>query len=642
MSPPPAALPPPPATLAPRTRVFSRGDYKLIGGSFALLALFVVLLMLLISAFKQRMAVHWLRHYARRPKGEIRQYVEILSQEAAVSRLDDWRRNPDGMPALFAAMALARTGEAGTRLLRAETDAGDGAGRVAALAGLEYAQPGSLLPLLQQDAGGSACWIEAVHAAALADAYAAVDIAREIDGHFIALFPGRKAIPAAVMNAYQGGINGLFTDADIPDKLVGVRTFHAAQLRAHPELYKPGVLKKVRDAWDNYLTQVFEQRRVAYASQEAVRAAATHAAGLSPEAWGLVNRFLAGRYPDNPADLLAPAGCGSGPPCLPEAQAGGRGSPPPRGETVLHRTGAPLRALAASADGSMLAAGGFDNFVRIWETGREADARACTGHVFGVMAVALSPDGSRLVSAGLDGTIRVWDVRAGGAATCWPAGTRRVAALAFAPGGDFVAVGGAGGTIRLLDVGSGVARRVLRKHTSEVTALAFTPDGKRLLAASLDKTISVWDLADATAEPRVLDKHAGEVWTLAVAPDGRWLASGSADRRVMLWDLQNLKRRPRTLKGHRATVTALAASPDGALLASAGGDGQVMVWNAASGKRLGAHLTAGTVNALRFEPDGKVLLLAGDDGTLRRWTVALRDERPFSFGDWVLWLSGKE
>jgi WD40 repeat protein len=128
---------------------------------------------------------------------------------------------------------------------------------------------------------------------------------------------------------------------------------------------------------------------------------------------------------------------------------------------------------------------------------------------------------------------------------------------------------------------------------------------------------------------------------MAMSPDGRWMASGAGDRRVMVWPLGEKTLQPRMLKAHKSTVTALAASADGRWLASAGADRLLVVWDAARGKVSSAHPTDVTVNALQFDPDGKTLLLACDDGTLRRWKVSSRDERPFSFGDWVLWLMRK-
>lgn len=606
-------------------RVLNRSDYLLFLGCFALLAGLVLSLVLLMSFFKQRMALQALSRPDQCTRLEVRQYVGILAQDASVERLDGLRTQDGRMPALFAAMALAGAGEGGAARLRADLDAGTRARRVAAMAGLEYEYPGTLLPRLRS-APLSDRWAEAVQAATVADIYSTVDFIREMDGHFIALFPGKKAIDAEVMSAYQRGLGGLFADADEPAPLAAALAFHADQLRQHPELYKPGVLKKIQESWELYLQRVFQQRQSLRASQDAVRALVEGTTGL-PASWlDAANRLLAGRHPANP---LAVGVEDAGVPLAP-------------GESLLRRDGASLRALVLSVTGAVGASAGFDHVIRVWPAGDEGSGtRVIRGHRLGVLALAVSPDGASLASAGLDGTIRVWETATGRERLSIPAGTRRVAALAYSPDGARLAAGGASGTIRLLDAASGNETRVLRRHVAEVTALVFTPDGQRLAAGGLDRSLSVWNLADADAKPVVLDRHGDAVWALAADPAGRWLASGAADRRVLLWDLADPTQKPTMLKGHKGTVTALASSHDGSLLASAGADGVVMVWDTARARLAGAHPTGGLVNALCFEPGDRTLLLAGDDGTLRRWTVSREDERPFSFRDWVLWLFGK-
>jgi WD40 repeat protein len=650
--------------------VLTRSDYKLIVGSFALLVGLVVAVVLLMSSFSQAMAVRWLRAPAQRSRLEIRQYTEILARETGPERLDRMRLRPDGVPPLFAAMALACEGEAGLARLRADVDTATGERRVVAMAGIEYQQPGSLAPLLSS-AADPVRWGEVVQAATLADTYSSVDFVREMDGHFIALFPGKAAIPAETMGGYQRGLAGLYWDPDETNALAAARAFHDNALRVYPELHKPAVLQKIRDSWTACLAQVFGQRHAVRRGQDAVRAAAASTTNLPPAVLDTVNRFLLGRCAGNPISLTP--------------RESWRQASTPVGETLLRRHGAALRALAASADGTLWASGGFDNLVHVWRVGRAscADAAALAGHTLGVLAVAVSPDGTRVASAGLDGTIRLWDTETGRQALVLTAGTHRVSALAFSTNGAALAVASAGGGVRVLDAATGAERAALRRcpaeetmlvsvavdgkrtvnpHAAgdplpagcsnelvairrplaEATALAFIPGGTRLAASSLDRTILVYDTAKPDTTPLVLDKHGDAVLALAVAPDGSWLASGGADRRVVLWSLQTKKPKPRLLKAHKSAVTALAASPDGTQFASAGADGLVAVWDAARGKLVATHPTDVTVNALCYEPDGGALLLACDDGTLRRWTVTRRDERPFSFRDFALWLMKKD
>ncbi|MFQ5923551.1 MAG: WD40 repeat domain-containing protein [Anaerolineales bacterium] len=72
-----------------------------------------------------------------------------------------------------------------------------------------------------------------------------------------------------------------------------------------------------------------------------------------------------------------------------------------------------MASVAYSPDGDMLASGGFDNTVQLWDSSTGDLLRMLEGHVGWVESVAFSPDGRLLASAGSDddGTLRLWGVR---------------------------------------------------------------------------------------------------------------------------------------------------------------------------------------------------------------------------------------
>lgn len=63
-----------------------------------------------------------------------------------------------------------------------------------------------------------------------------------------------------------------------------------------------------------------------------------------------------------------------------------------------------------SPDGCMVAAGGVDGTVRLWEVATGQERLRMAGHQGQVFAVAFSPDGRQLASAAADGTVLIWDV----------------------------------------------------------------------------------------------------------------------------------------------------------------------------------------------------------------------------------------
>jgi hypothetical protein len=87
---------------------------------------------------------------------------------------------------------------------------------------------------------------------------------------------------------------------------------------------------------------------------------------------------------------------------------------------------APLNA-AFTPDARMVASGGLDGVVRLWEVSTGNERLQLTGHQGHVYAVAFSPDGRLIASAGADGTVLVWD------ATGLTAAQRQAAAAQVQP-----------------------------------------------------------------------------------------------------------------------------------------------------------------------------------------------------------------
>jgi WD40 repeat protein len=161
-----------------------------------------------------------------------------------------------------------------------------------------------------------------------------------------------------------------------------------------------------------------------------------------------------------------------------------------------------------------------------------------------VTSFAFSPDGRVLASGGFDGTLAIWDVRAARLARPAIAAHREaVQALAFSPDGTTLASAAVGtadfdANVRLWDVATGRPLvPALGGHESPVRALAFGPDGQTLAAAEGDRVV-LWQVERRQRIGRPMPGQRGPILALAFSPDGRSLASVGHDDRVLLWDLR--------------------------------------------------------------------------------------------------------
>ena len=104
-------------------------------------------------------------------------------------------------------------------------------------------------------------------------------------------------------------------------------------------------------------------------------------------------------------------------------------------------------------------------------------------------------------------------------------------------------------------------------HSNDITDLLVTVDRKYLISSSKDKTIKIWDIANAKVAHTFTD-HTWSVTDIDMDPFGLYLVSGSLDGTVHLYDLKAQT----TLSSYALTgfkVNTVALSPSNTTIAAA-------------------------------------------------------------------------
>jgi WD40 repeat protein/serine/threonine protein kinase len=242
------------------------------------------------------------------------------------------------------------------------------------------------------------------------------------------------------------------------------------------------------------------------------------------------------------------------------------------------------------------------------------------------LSVAFSTDGRLLATGGQEGSIRLWQMPAGKLVRHWAAHPGAVRALAFDAFQQLVSAG-KDGTVRFWDTASGKETGRAGAHDGPVYGLAISSDGRWLASAGEDKTLRVWDLIRQVPE-RTLPDVGIQVNSLAFSPDSTKVAVVGNDSAMTIWDwrrgtpLQKLR-----IAYHAGHTSHVAFSHSGTRLVSVGADGNLKLWDLATGQELLTLKGPGReVVGVAFSADDRKLVAAGNSaigGQIRVW-----DSRP--------------
>ncbi|TVQ04654.1 MAG: WD40 repeat domain-containing protein, partial [Planctomycetaceae bacterium] len=164
----------------------------------------------------------------------------------------------------------------------------------------------------------------------------------------------------------------------------------------------------------------------------------------------------------------------------------------------------PIRQIAISPDGRLIATAAEDNEVRVWNHADRSLLHALKDHRGPVLGLAFSRDSRRLVSGGGDNQAVVWELATGEPSMRLVGHSAPISAVGFSPDGWRVITGSDDGTIKLWDVRAvarGARREIsellsVRGHSREVTDVEFDPSGKQVLSVGRDGRALLWNSVD--------------------------------------------------------------------------------------------------------------------------------------------------
>ncbi len=255
-----------------------------------------------------------------------------------------------------------------------------------------------------------------------------------------------------------------------------------------------------------------------------------------------------------------------------------------------------VRALAyiRVGDQVVLVSGGDDGRLKRWNIHGKPIAPEMVDGAAPIRSIAVSPDGKILAAGSNDGIVRLWDASTGTLKQKLQKPNRQpedeLYAVGFTADGKHLAEGDSSfASVLIRDLEKGGSARVLTGHMDTVKALSRGGD-KWLVSAGSDGSALEWEQSVLSRpQPESLKKqdefkyrmgfrNLKPLTAVDVSADGKWIVTGGEAGQVQLWDGVEHVLIGATFLGHGANnIQSVAMAPDGSFFVTADAN-KILVW----------------------------------------------------------------
>eukprot|EP00475_Leptophrys_vorax_P040470 TRINITY_DN7504_c0_g1_i1.p1 TRINITY_DN7504_c0_g1~~TRINITY_DN7504_c0_g1_i1.p1 ORF type:complete len:630 (+),score=142.89 TRINITY_DN7504_c0_g1_i1:1-1890(+) len=270
------------------------------------------------------------------------------------------------------------------------------------------------------------------------------------------------------------------------------------------------------------------------------------------------------------------------------------------------------------SDSGIIATGGDDNTVRLWNSESGHQVACLQGHTDKVLSVEFSTSGGLLISASWDRSLRLWMADSGkevslyadahdSSLTCCACHDKK-------GGADVIGIVVSGDWEGVLKVWNVTKDKELKQSSTELGRhqgiledVAFTTCGNWIISSGKSDSIKLWSVSDSSHFDLVREnKEDDKGFTKVGVHNDRICAGGMENGIVSVWRVDFSKRSSTIVvrvHAHDDKVTACRFSEDGRFIVSSGVDGRCVLLNARGDFLFESVFSSSPILDLWWNPD---------------------------------------
>jgi autophagy-related protein 16 len=199
--------------------------------------------------------------------------------------------------------------------------------------------------------------------------------------------------------------------------------------------------------------------------------------------------------------------------------------------------------------------------------------KSVPGHDGGCYGLAFNRTGELLASGGADKCVKLWDPFTAAVKTTLRGAFEGINGVAFTSDSKLVLAADNKQAVRVWEVATGRLRHSLTGHTGKVVGVACSPADPHLaVSCGSERAIKVWGLTDGLHRRSMMCPSICN--SLAITADGSLVASGHFDGTLRFWDLRTgrVAHEVAGLHSPHGGITSVDTGSSGALVLTCGKD----------------------------------------------------------------------